>query len=49
MEDALKERIAHFKRATDRLKDEIAKVIVGQRDIVDAVVTAMIAGGHVLL
>ena len=49
MEEALKARIAHFKRATDGLKDEIAKVIVGQRDIVDAVVTAMIAGGHVLL
>jgi len=49
MQEALKDRIAHFKRATDGLKDEIAKVIVGQRDIVDAVVTAMIAGGHVLL
>jgi MoxR-like ATPase len=49
MEDALKERIARFKSATDGLKDEIGKVIVGQRSIVDGVVTAMIAGGHVLL
>ena len=49
MEEALKERIVHFKRSTDKLKSEIGKVIVGQHEIVEAVVTAMIAGGHVLL
>ena len=49
MEDVLREKIAAFKRATDGLKAEIGKVIVGQTPIVDAVITAMVAGGHVLL
>ena len=45
----VKERVAHFKRATDRLKDEVGKIIVGQHDIVEGVITALIAGGHALL
>ena len=49
MEDVLREKIAAFKRATDGLKAEIGKVIVGQTPIVDAVITVMVAGGHVLL
>jgi len=44
-----KAQIQAFKEATDRLRDEIGKVIVGQRDIVDDVLTALVAGGHVLL
>jgi MoxR-like ATPase len=32
-----------------RLRDEISKVIVGQLDILDDVLIALIAGGHVLL
>jgi MoxR-like ATPase len=43
------QRIATFKSATDRLRMEIAKVIVGQREIVDDVLVALVAGGHVLL
>ena len=45
----VKERVAHFKRATDRLKDEVGKIIVGQHDIVEGVVTALLAGGHTLI
>ncbi|HRE90509.1 MAG TPA: MoxR family ATPase [Myxococcota bacterium] len=44
-----RERVAHFKRATDRLRAEIQQIIVGQRDVVDSVMVALIAGGHVLL
>ena len=32
-----------------RVRDEIAKVIVGQKDVIDGVLTCLIAGGHVLL
>ncbi|PIE17158.1 MAG: AAA family ATPase [Proteobacteria bacterium] len=45
----VKERVAHFKRATDRLGAEVAKIIVGQEPIVEGVITALIAGGHALL
>ena len=45
----VKERVGHFKRATDRLRAEIGKVMVGQRDIVDAVMMSLVAGGHSLL
>jgi len=45
----VKERVAHFKRATERLKAEVGKIIVGQHDIVDGVITALLAAGHVLI
>jgi MoxR-like ATPase len=32
-----------------RVRDEIAKVIVGQKDVIDGVLICLIAGGHVLL
>lgn len=44
-----KERILTFKQATDTLRAEIGKIIVGQRDIVDSVLIALVSGGHVLL
>ena len=49
MEAVVKDKIAHFEKATRKLRDEIGKVIVGQEDIVEGVVTAMLAGGHALL
>ena len=49
MSDAVRKRVETFKESTDRLRAEIGKVIVGQRDIVDSVIIAMIAGGHALL
>ncbi len=33
----------------DRVRNEIGKVIVGQRDVVDGVLISLVAGGHVLL
>src|SRR5271154_4584682 len=39
----------HFRARFDLLKAEVQKLIVGQDDIVEHVITAMIAGGHVLL
>jgi MoxR-like ATPase len=33
----------------DRVRREIAKIIVGQQDVVDGVLTCLLAGGHVLL
>src|SRR6266404_3164752 len=47
--DALKEQLAGFRQDFHRLREEVAKVIVGQDDIVVGTLTALIAGGHVLL
>jgi MoxR-like ATPase len=33
----------------DRVRREIGKIIVGQQDVVDGVLTCLLAGGHVLL
>lgn len=37
------------KAKTDKLKENIAKVIIGNTETVDMVITSMVAGGHVLL
>lgn len=42
-------RIQNLKTATDRLKEEIGKVIIGQERIIDNVLTALFANGHVLI
>ncbi len=42
-------RIDGLMRASDDMRAEIAKVIVGQRRVVDEMLTALFAGGHVLL
>ena len=38
-----------FKETYEALLDEVGKVIVGHRDVVDAVLTSLFAGGNVLL
>jgi MoxR-like ATPase len=38
-----------FTQSFERLKSQIAKVIVGQEDLVDGVLVAMLARGHVLV
>src|SRR5580704_16409088 len=43
------ERVAGFRKRIDELRAEIAKSIVGNREVVDGVVTCMLAGGHALL
>lgn len=45
----LRDRLRDFRDDFGRVRTELAKVIVGQRSIVDGVLIAMIAGGHVLL
>ncbi len=49
MEEQVRQRVEAFAERTARLKAEIGKVIVGQQDIVEGVVTALLAGGHALL
>jgi MoxR-like ATPase len=47
--DELKRQLDQFRSDFDRLRSEIAKVIVGQQAILDDTLIALIAGGHVLL
>jgi MoxR-like ATPase len=42
-------QIQNFRRTWDALRAEIGKVMVGHTDIVDGTLTAVLAGGHVLL
>jgi len=45
----IKERVQDYAGKFDALRSEIARVIVGQQDIVDSTLLALMAGGHVLL
>ncbi len=47
--EQLKEQLEAFRKDFDALRREVGKVIVGQDDIVEGVLTALVAGGHVLL
>ncbi|MCA9490998.1 MAG: AAA family ATPase, partial [Myxococcales bacterium] len=38
-----------FQQRIQRLRDEIGRIIVGQRAVVDGVLTCLVADGHVLL
>lgn len=49
VEDEVRRSLDEFRSGFFRLRDEVGKVIVGQQDIIDGVLTALIAGGHVLL
>ncbi len=49
IDPSLRAELHEFRDDFRNLRDEIQKVIVGQREIVDGVLIAMIAGGHVLL
>ena len=43
------EKVKNFSQSIAKIKDEIRKDVVGQEEIVDSVITAIIAGGNVLL
>ena len=43
------EKVKMFSEKIAKIKEELAKDVVGQADIIDGVVTAIIAGGNVLL
>jgi MoxR-like ATPase len=41
--------VQQMSERTDRIRNEVGKVIVGQREVLDQVLMCMIAGGHALL
>jgi len=41
--------LAFFRDHIERLRAEIGRVMVGQRDVIDGVITCLVADGHVLL
>ena len=47
--DAVRDEVQRFRAQIDELRGEIAKSIVGNRPVVDGVITCMLAGGHALL
>ena len=47
--EAVVQKVALFRKRVDELRAEIAKSIVGNREVVDGVITCMLAGGHALL
>jgi len=49
MSTAIDQQIVTFQEQFNRVKTEVAKVIVGYGDIIDGVIMSMLASGHVLL
>jgi MoxR-like ATPase len=48
-EGAAKENVAKFQKVIGDLREEVGKVIVGNREVVDGVLTCLFAGSHALL
>ena len=46
---AVRAEVEQFRQRIQALRDEIGKAIVGNQDVVDGVLTCMLAGGHALL
>ncbi|MCY3627300.1 MAG: MoxR family ATPase [Gammaproteobacteria bacterium] len=46
---AVASQAAHFKEVFYKIRAEVNKMMVGQSDVIDGVLTALLAGGHVLL
>ncbi len=49
MNEQIQQQAAEFRQSFERLMAEIGKVIVGNDEVVEGVLTALFAGGHVLL
>jgi MoxR-like ATPase len=47
--EAVREKVTLFRKRIDDLRAEIAKSIVGNREVVDGVITCLLGGGHALL
>jgi MoxR-like ATPase len=47
--ELLNHRAQDYQREIGRVKQEIAKVIIGQEDVIDKTLIAFLAGGHVLI
>jgi MoxR-like ATPase len=45
----VRDEVAEFRKNIGVLRDEIGKAIVGNREVVDGVLTCLLAGGHALL
>src|SRR5271154_1145772 len=43
------QRVAEFQRVFTRAEDEVSKVIVGHREAIRNLLTALFAGGHILI
>ena len=43
------EKVKNFSQAIAKIKNELHKDVVGQEDIIDNVINAIISGGNVLL
>lgn len=46
---AVRDEVAQFRASMDALRAEVGRVIVGNREVIDGVITCMLAGGHALL
>ena len=47
--DSLRKEVDVFQATIGRLREEMGRVIVGQRDVIDGVITCLLAGSHALL
>jgi MoxR-like ATPase len=47
--EAARESAAQFQKTHDAIKHQVERVMVGQSDVIEGVLTALLAGGHVLL
>ena len=45
----MERELAYFAERIQRLREEIAKVLVGQTDVVNGIIIALVADAHVLL
>src|SRR5580700_2826365 len=45
----LKQRIARFQSTRDKILGEVRKVIVGQEEVLDQILTSLFVGGHCLI
>ena len=49
VDPAVEKATQEFQKKFQKLRDEVGKVIVGHKDVVEGVLTALLVGGHVLL
>src|SRR4051794_33252631 len=47
--DEARAEVLRFQRDVGELREEVGKVIVGNREVIDGVLTCMLAGSHALL
>ena len=47
--EAARADVVEFQKSIGQLREEVGKVIVGNRDVIDGVLTCMLAGSHALL